>query len=335
MLRELIELSGAQRWPAPPRTDRGSGGVRAGVAGDRPGRRLPSLRLPARRRARARAAGCSTTSAAWCSRSRATPAAVDELLARLRSQAPPLARSIESVRVEPAAPTGERGFRILESRRGGEPGGAGLARLRDLRRLPRRALRPGRPPPSLSVHQLHQLRPALHDRPRRPLRPAADDDGRLRDVRALPGRVRGSARPPLPRPAQRLPGVRARGRGSSTRDGADPPADSGARPDRGRRRGCCARARSSPSRASAATTSPASPPTSARSAALRARKHREEKPFALMAADLERRPRAGRADRRPRRRLLDRPRAADRDRSPARRRRRRRARSRRAPPTSA
>ena len=48
------------------------------------------------------------------------PEAVDELLTRLRSQPPPLA-AIESVRVEPAAPTGERGFRILESEHGGPP----------------------------------------------------------------------------------------------------------------------------------------------------------------------------------------------------------------------
>ena len=33
--------------------------------------------------------------------------------------------------------------------------------------------------------------PALHDRPRRALRPAGHDDGRLRDVRRLPARVRG------------------------------------------------------------------------------------------------------------------------------------------------
>jgi hydrogenase maturation protein HypF len=49
-----------------------------------------------------------------------SPEAVDELLVRLREQAPPLA-AIEAVRVESAAPTGERGFRILESERGGPP----------------------------------------------------------------------------------------------------------------------------------------------------------------------------------------------------------------------
>ena len=50
--------------------------------------------------------------AAGGGRRAALPPALDE--------APPLA-AIESVRVEPAAPTGERGFRILESERGGPP----------------------------------------------------------------------------------------------------------------------------------------------------------------------------------------------------------------------
>jgi len=49
-----------------------------------------------------------------------SPAAVDELLARLRGQAPPLA-VIEAVRTERAVPTGERAFRILDSQRGGPP----------------------------------------------------------------------------------------------------------------------------------------------------------------------------------------------------------------------
>ena len=49
----------------------------------------------------------------------------------------------------------------------------------------------------------------------------------------------------------------------------------------------CSTARSSPSRASAATTSPAAPTTRRRSRALRARKHREDRPFALLVADVD------------------------------------------------
>ena len=63
---------------------------------------------------------------------------------------------------------------------------------------------------------------------------AAHDDGRLRDVRRLPRRVRGPARPPLPRPAERLPGVRPAAR-CCRRDA--PP---GARRGRRRPRRCCA-----------------------------------------------------------------------------------------------
>ena len=64
-------------------------------------------------------------------------------------------------------------------------GRARLARHRDVRRLPARAVRPRRPALPLPVRQLHELRPALHDRARRALRPAAHDDGGLRAVPAL------------------------------------------------------------------------------------------------------------------------------------------------------
>ena len=95
-------------------------------------------------------------------------AAVERFLARLPAQAPPLAR-IDRVRTRSLPPAGEHGFRILDSRRTGERGGRDRARHRDLRRLPGRAARPRRPALRLPVHQLHELRPAVHDRPRRAL----------------------------------------------------------------------------------------------------------------------------------------------------------------------
>ena len=91
----------------------------------------------------------------------------------------------------------------------------------------------------------------------RALRPAGHDDGRLRDVRGLPARVRRPRRPSLPRPAQRLPGVRA-----ARRRGADPDGTAAADGDDAARRrpsARCAPARSWPSRGSAATTSPSTP----------------------------------------------------------------------------
>ncbi len=112
--------------------------------------------------------------------------AVEEFLGRLARDAPPLA-VIERVITEDCEPTGEVGFAIRESPRGGAVDGARRARQRDLRGLPARAARSRRPPLPLPVHQLHQLRAALHDRSWHPLRPAVHDDGELHDVRALPG----------------------------------------------------------------------------------------------------------------------------------------------------
>ena len=183
------------------------------------------------------------------SRSRAARPRSTASCAGSREEAPPLA-AIEAVRPRDVAPAGERGFRILASPHGGEPAALVSPDTATCDGLPGRAVRPRRPALPLPVRQLHELRAALHDRARRPLRPAADDDGRLRAVHALRGGVRGPGRPALPRPAERVPGVRA-----------DAAAAAG-RPTTATRRCAarsprCARARSSRSRASAATTSPA------------------------------------------------------------------------------
>ena len=244
-------------------------------------------------------ASSSTTRAACWSRSRATSEARRARSSRgCAAEAPPLAqrRAGRCDELEPHRRA--RASRSRESAAGGEPRRARSRRTRAtcadcLAEL----FDPARPPLPLPVHQLHQLRPALHDRARRPLRPAAHDDGRLRDVRALPGRVRRPARPPLPRPAERLPGLRAaaaarrpRRRGRLAGGDATPLEAAAARAAR--------RARSSRSRASAASTSPAAPTTRRPWRALRARKHREDKPFALMAPTLEAARDAGRARRR-------------------------------------
>ena len=96
-----------------------------------------------------------------------------------------------------------------------------------------------------------------------PVRPGAHDHGRLPDVRRLRPRVRRPRRPALPRPAGRLPRLRAPAAAARWH------APRTAAPDRRRTRsprpgGCWPTGRSSRSRASAATTSPATPPTPGR-----------------------------------------------------------------------
>ena len=224
-------------------------GPRRAGRGDGAGRRLPALRLPPGLGARAGRLRAQRR-ARRAARGRGPRDAVDGFLRRLADEAPPLA-AIEAVRPRDVAP---RGRARLPDRR--EParrraGRARLARHRDLRGLPRRAVRSRRPPLPLSVRQLHELRAALHDRPRRPLRPAADDDGGLR---ACARAARPSTRT---RPTAASTPSRTRARSAGRRCGC-------CRADALRRRGAARRGRgaarrggSSRSRASAATTSPA------------------------------------------------------------------------------
>ena len=242
------DAAGASAW-ARDRDDHGGAGPPA-HARRRPGRRLPAVRPPAGRCGTGWAASSSTTPTASSSRSRASPAASPPSSRRSREGA--AARPRRRRRGRPCPPRQRDGVRIVASRapRGGAD--ADPARRRDLRRLPARALRPGRPPLPLPVRQLHELRAALHDRHARvPYDRPQHDDGRLRAVPRLPPRVRGPGRPPLPRRADRLPRLRA--------------ARSTLPLERGRSRLLRGGRRSSRSRASAATTSPATRPTRRRS----------------------------------------------------------------------
>ena len=69
-----------------------------------------------------------------------------------------------------------------------------LSRHRHLRRVPGRLHGSSQPALRVRLHQLHQLRPALHHHPRHSVRPSAHHHGGLRDVRAVPRRVRRSRR---------------------------------------------------------------------------------------------------------------------------------------------
>ena len=147
-------------------------GPRAG-GGHRAGRGLPALRLPPGAASWGWRATCSTTSAGcwWRWRAPRRRSSVPGAAAR-RGAAAGVGGAGRRPRASrrPAA----AGFEIVASERRGRARLAlGLARRGHLRRLPARAVRPRRPPLPLPVHQLHQLRAALHDRARRALRPAA------------------------------------------------------------------------------------------------------------------------------------------------------------------
>ena len=178
--------------------------------GHRPGRRLSPLRLPAGARGGARRATCSTTSAACCSTSRAPRRRWRAFVARLRGRG--AAAGVDRVGGVDAA---ARRRAIASSgsstaRAGGEPAAPVTADAATCDDVPGRAR--ATPPTAASATRSSTAPTAARASPSSrgvPYDRAADDDGGLRHVRALPGRVRRPGRPPLPRPAQRLPGLRA------------------------------------------------------------------------------------------------------------------------------
>ena len=188
-------------------------------------------------------------------------------------------------------PVGGTGFTILTSRTDGPARTLRLPRHRHLRRLPRRAGRPRRTgatgtrsSPAPTAARASRSSPALpYDR-------AAHHHGRLPDVRRLRPRVRRPGRPPLPRPADRLPRLRAAAAAGPR------PAAAAHGPVDGRTPVAEARALLAAGRDPRRQGPGRLPPglrrrrTRRRSHCCARRKERGDKPFAVMAADRGRRP---------------------------------------------
>lgn len=156
-------------------------------------------------------AGCATTATASRSKPKAAPHNPGPAAPPARRR--PAARPRRPGFARPDPAPRQRPARVCHRRNAWRPGGHRAhrhrPRQRGLSRLPGRHVRPGQPALALRLHQLHELRPALHDHARPALRPCHDEHGFLRHVPGLRRRIRQPAGPPLSRRTQRLPGLRS------------------------------------------------------------------------------------------------------------------------------
>ncbi len=112
------------------------------------------------------------------------PGQLEAFLVKLQSEAPPFA-VIEHVTSAAIAATGEHGFAIVGSIAGEGRSVLISPDIATRNECVGEIFRSSESPLLIPVQQLHELRAAFHDRSRRAVRPAANDDGRLRHVRGL------------------------------------------------------------------------------------------------------------------------------------------------------
>ena len=132
---------------------------------------------------------------------------------RLRAEAPPLADVTALIQLASRPRPSVRRIRDRAVRGGALGRSRGPPRRTagrgDLRRVPGRTVRPGRPALPLSLHQLRGLRSTCVDHQDPALRPRVDQHGPLSDVPGLRRAVRGPGRSSLSRGAGGLRRLRA------------------------------------------------------------------------------------------------------------------------------
>ena len=181
---------------------------------------------------------------------------------------------------EKRPPTGEDNFRVEASEDDGASPVYVSPDVAVCRGVPRRAVQPGGPAVRLPVSQLHELRAAAHDHRRCSVRSPADDNGLVHDVRRLPQGIRESRGSAIPRPTDRLPGLRS----ATSAIRCIGPANCHSRPDhplcRGRPGGKIGALKGLGGYHLVCAAGHGRAVEE-----LRRRKHRDEKPFAVMVAD--------------------------------------------------